>query len=96
MCNKSNYMFSMKEFIEYERLEKAAKQEKEKIKQELIEYMKQENTNKLEYNGLTATYTEYVETRFDKTLFSAKAPKTFERFFNLYHKTTQKTRFICK
>ena len=96
MCNKSNYMFSMKEFIEYERLEKAAKEEKEKIKQELIEYMKKEGITCLEYEGIKATYTEYTETRFDKTLFSAKAPKTFERFFNLYHKTTQKTRFICK
>lgn len=95
MCNENNYGKAMQSFVEYKRLEKSAKAEKEKLQKELIEYMKSENLRTLEFDGIKATYTEYQETSFDKKTFETKAPKTFEKIFARFHKTVNKSRFVC-
>ena len=96
MCDVSTYPKAMADYIEYKRIESAAKKEKDRLKAELIEYMKSNGLKSLEYDGVTATYSEYTEVRLDGKTFEKKAPKTFQRFFNLYHKKTDKVRFICK
>lgn len=96
MCTQTTYPAVMKNYSDWETLEKLAKQEKDRCRAELVEYMKKEGLTELKSNGLKATYTVYTETRFDKSTFEKKAPKTFQRFFGLYHMTTEKTRFVCK
>lgn len=96
MCNEKTYPKAMADYIEYKRLEAAAKAEKERLKDEIIQYMRESGLKSLEHDGIKATYTTYTEVRLDGGEFEKKAPKTFQRFLNLYHKKIEKTRFVCK
>lgn len=96
MLNENTYPAAMKNYSDWETLEKLAKQEKERFRDELIEYMKKEGKTELTSNGLKANYTTYTEKRFNKSQFEKKAPKTFQYFFGLYFKIIEKERFTCK
>ena len=89
----------MKSYIEYNRIEKAAKAEKDRIKKELVQYM-QENENeyltepgkyKLFFDGMTANYSEYTTTKFDTKKFKTEKPK----LYNKYSYTENANRFSC-
>ena len=100
MCNKSNYMNLMKEYTEYDRIEKAAKAEKAKLKEELIAYMMEEckviaegtkESRILDSDGIKATYTVYLENRFDSKLFKSENPKVYDK----YKSMQKREKFTC-
>ena len=88
MCNKSNYGDAMKQFVEYSQIEKAAKQEKQKLQKELIEYINNnkkeyqtsENKYVIEYDGLKLTYQIIKQNRFDNKVFEIDNPEMYKKY----------------
>lgn len=96
MCNKNNYQEFIKTYLEYDRIEKAAKAEKEKAKKELIEFLEtlpetEPGKHACEYDGMKAAYTEYTEARFDSKVFKADNPDLYEK----YRLPKKASRFTC-
>lgn len=89
MCNKNNYNETMREYAEYIAIAEQAKQEAEKIKAELIAFMRSENIDTLQGNEHKATLKAVTTSRMDTKAFRLDDPATYEK----YCRTTTTSRF---
>lgn len=82
----------MKKVAEIQAQEAALKKEKDALKDQVKEFMKQNGLNEILNDQIKALYKEYESETFDSKLFQQERPKLYEK----YLKTSNKERFEIK
>lgn len=82
----------MKKVAEIQAQEAALKKEKDALKDQVKEFMKQNGLNEILNEQVKALYTEYQSETFDSKLFQQERPRLYEK----YLKTSNKERFEIK
>lgn len=80
MCNKNNFNEIMRNYAEYIAIANQAKEEAEKLKNELIEFMETEKIDTLQGNEHKATLKTIESNRFDTKVFKLDDPATYEKY----------------
>ena len=82
----------MKKVAEIQAQEAALKKQKDVLKAEVKQFMKDNKLNEILHKQIKALYKEFDSETFDTDLFKAERPKLYEK----YTKTTHKERFEIK
>lgn len=82
----------MKKVAEIQAQEAALKKEKDALKDQVKEFMKQNGLNEILNDQIKALYKEYESETFDSKLFQQERPRLYEK----YLKTSNKERFEIK
>ena len=82
----------MKKVIAIQAQEALLKKQKDALKDEVKQFMKDNGLTEILHKEIKALYSEYTAEDFDKTLFKKERPKLYEQ----YTKQVDKTRFEIK
>ena len=82
----------MKKVAEIQAQEAALKKEKDALKDQVKEFMKENGLNEILNDQIKALYKEYESETFDSKLFQQERPRLYEK----YLKTSNKERFEIK
>lgn len=82
----------MKKVAEIQAQEALLKKQKDALKNEVRQFMKDNKLSEILHKQIKALYSEYDSETFDKDLFKSERPKLYEK----YLKTEHKTRFEIK
>ena len=82
----------MKKVAEIQAQESLLKKQKDALKNEVKQFMKDNKLNEILHKQIKALYKEFDSDTFDTDLFKAERPKLYEK----YTKTTHKERFEIK
>ena len=82
----------MKKVAEIQAQEAALKKQKDALKEQVKEFMKENNLNEILDKQIRALYKEYESESFDTKLFQEERPRVYEK----YLKTSNKERFEIK